>query len=360
MSKTDFTASGVSVAFDWTTIKAVSVGTSNAAHSISFALANDSGSTGTIVGVRLQVRPHASAGWYNIPGKENLIGIDENGRRLEQLEPKDVALYCVKLDSPSYDLRVQAHADGRAVTATMYGHTTSDSAAMEGGVAQSLFDAYTVLAAQSDNTPIPISVSADSLIGRAGSLDIDALNPSQVNSFLHPQWDWVAGEWYSGGPGTQGLVSGSVSVLADNVYAYPVLVSIPVTFVEAGLNVVSTGTATNARVGIYNSGSDKMPSSLLYSTSDLSVSTSGVKTQTGLSWIVAPGVYWFAIHADGSFNSSRALSSGERLLGSPSAGSLQSTGVVKGVTYSATPMPDPFGSSPSLSNSHKPAVLVRP
>lgn len=54
-----------------------------------------------------------------------------------------------------------------------------------GAVMETDFNAFTILAAQTDNTPLPISILGNEIVGRSGSGDIEGLTAAQVRTIIN-------------------------------------------------------------------------------------------------------------------------------------------------------------------------------
>ncbi len=81
---------------------------------------------------------------------------------------------------------------------------------------------------------------------------------------------------------------------ADRLRAYPFIVSRAVKVVS--INVYVSGAASGwIRLALYNDNGTGYPGSLITVSSDISVTTMGLKTHT-VNQTLAPGLYWLAVH----------------------------------------------------------------
>lgn len=132
-----------------------------------------------------------------------------------------------------------------------------------------------------------------SLSGTQGP--IGATGPAGASSSL-PNGGYVSGVYYNGfHPTTDG---GADTLVADRLYAGSFLVASTNTFDRISIEVVTTGTATGARLGIYNTANGK-PTTLLLDGGTVVVSSTGQKDLT-ISQSLSAGVYWIAIVLNGT------------------------------------------------------------
>jgi len=140
--------------------------------------------------------------------------------------------------------------------------------------------------------------------------------------------------------------AGGKSIVADLLYAVPIRIPRDLTLTTIGLEVHTTGTAANARIGLY-ANAEGHPGALIVDSGAFSVGTTGVKEQT-ISTAVTDGWVWVVFIADGTVTL-KSIPSGNvvNLLGcSYSAGTISSVGyMLLSSTYGALPDPFPSGSS---------------
>jgi hypothetical protein len=166
------------------------------------------------------------------------------------------------------------------------------------------------------------------------------------------------GQYYCGGPMQQPTISGTSTLAGDVVLAYPMTLSAPFTVEEMGVHVTTTGAGSNARVAIYAAdGTDSVPGTRIVQTGALVISSTGFKSDTGISQALDPGHYWLAIHANGACTFSRVLWNYNKPLGTQTTTSQQDKYVTRAVTFSVTPMPDPFGTPDGFTSANPAAIF---
>jgi hypothetical protein len=102
-----------------------------------------------------------------------------------------------------------------------------------------------------------------------------------------------------------GKSSAFTSTVADTAYGiWMPRSSTPVTVSDIIFNVIGTGTATNARVAIYNGAVGQTVGSLVYGSGAIDVTSMGNKTDTGPNDVLAVTAYgyWLFLLTDGVFN----------------------------------------------------------
>lgn len=90
--------------------------------------------------------------------------------------------------------------------------------------------------------------------------------------------------------------NGTGATMANNILtAAPFVISRGSTVDRIGMEVVTGGTASVARIGIYNSTSpiNLYPSSLVVDSGEMDTTTAGVKSAS-ISQVLQPGLYWLA------------------------------------------------------------------
>ena len=92
---------------------------------------------------------------------------------------------------PSGKVRLYAKSDGRFYLKDDAGSELALDATTGGAVLSSLFDAYSLLAADSDDTPQAVALAAGELIGRKRSSGgIVALDSTDLLDILSPSWSY--------------------------------------------------------------------------------------------------------------------------------------------------------------------------
>lgn len=123
MAETAFTATGVSVTQDWTTLTTILLDENHTAQSLVFELLVDAGSAAELSGVKVQARDHDSATWHDLLGGRAMQSItpmvasDENSTAIR---PGHRAHYNVVV-APQHRLRIQAKALDGTATVDIYG-----------------------------------------------------------------------------------------------------------------------------------------------------------------------------------------------------------------------------------------------
>ena len=117
-----------------------------------------------------------------------------------------------------------------------------------------------------------------------------------------PKGGYVTGRYY---PGFYFYQSGTNAFAADTIYGHTFLIADAVTLTGITINVTATGTASNARIGIYNM-ENGIPTTLVADSGTLDVSTTGVK-EAVISETLDPGAYCMCAVMDGTVTMTRAV-----------------------------------------------------
>lgn len=146
--------------------------------------------------------------------------------------------------------------------------------------------------------------------------------------------------------GIPASVIGNTAIAADTIYWTPVLVPERTTIIELGCNVVTTGTATLASLGLYRLGAGVLTAMAL--PTEFSVTSTGSKAAT-VSVVADPGVYFIGIVVNGTVTISTATPSGPSgpagIYGgmhgaaTPTAAGSTDIGLTTSYTYAALPSP---------------------
>jgi hypothetical protein len=151
---------------------------------------------------------------------------------------------------------------------------------------------------------------------------------------------------------------GTSSQVADVLYATPIAIYQPHTFDRITFGVLVTGTATLARVGIYEMLPTGLPGALVVDAGTVDVSGTGVKEVT-IDQDLLPGVYALAIVMDGTITLTRIASSNPALSEAWGLGSSITTPTtLYSVAHTFAALPDPFGSG-SFSAADTPHLRLR-
>lgn len=260
---------------------------------------------------------------------------------------------------PSGRVRLYARADGRLYLKDDAGNEVALDADTGGAVLKSLFDAYTLLAADTDDTPQAVALSAGELIGRkrAGG-GIVALDSSDLLDILSASWSYPlrASMWYDGSvPGGGSGTSSSMAFVQDRIYAIPFWLPKKTTLVRIGANVFVPEVGKKFKLGVYGLGSDGEPGDCLLAGSEQSLDASGDAEEV-ISLELAAGLYFMAARSDAT--GTAKMKTQDRTHFRPcGATSLSSAGGVffysDTGTYAIDGIPASFPSSPSIDVGNK-------
>lgn len=125
MAETAFSATGVSVPQDWTTLATISLDENHTAQALVFELLVDPGSAAELSGVKVQARDHDSATWHDFLGgraSDSLSAavMTDPTPPPPTIRPGHRAHYSVPV-SPQHRLRIQAKALDGTATVDIYG-----------------------------------------------------------------------------------------------------------------------------------------------------------------------------------------------------------------------------------------------
>lgn len=240
-------------------------------------------------------------------------------------------------------------------------------------VLKSLYDAYSLVVANVNDTPIALPLAAGEVPGRARSGgNVIALSAADILDLLGTAAAPVpmSGYWYDGQfPSGNGTTSPSAFALtADRLYAFPFWFPLLQSWAKIGVEVTTLEAGKNMKLGIYARGSDGLPGTRLYgSPSDISLGSTGSKEET-VSLATNAGWFYVALRSDSAgvaVLTRRATgitgSAGLVLFGSPDTASLGNNYVYSDSgTYAADGMPATFPSSPTLAvASIMPRVMLK-
>jgi hypothetical protein len=97
-----------------------------------------------------------------------------------------------------------------------------------------------------------------------------------------------------------GNSTSSMSLSNDQVIYYPYIPNIDYTCGSFSIEAASGVAGTKARICVYTQDADGLPTTLVYSSADLDLSTLGLKTATTSFSFVAGNTYWLAVQSSGS------------------------------------------------------------
>ena len=267
---------------------------------------------------------------------------------------------------PSGRVRLYAKSDGKLYQKDDGGSETSLDATTAGAVMKTDYNANTVLAADSDDTPQALTVAASRLIGRKSSGPIAALAAADVlgvvASALWPVrqvngWcdgDWVMGRTKSTGPAPDWTLT------ADKLILLPFWSPFD-DWNQIGIEVATADSGKELKLALYDTGSDGLPGTAVWESSAIDLGTTGEKTLS-LGTQPDPGWWWIGLNSDSSSSSVVASVPQIRPI---SATTVQGNGGYhyskSGVSYSVDPFPDsPSGlTATTASNPKAPWVKMR-
>ena len=167
-------------------------------------------------------------------------------------------------------------------------------------VLKETFDANTVLAADSDNTPAALAVAEDTVVGRITGGNIDDIKGPSVAEVLFGDTfnTWVSNRWYNQSPGFDSTALGlSITLATDTVKYYPLFISHRVTFDNFGFHVAVLEAGKNARIAIYNAASNA-PTAVVVESGNMSLAATGAVTIAVAETTLQAGQYFWGVNAD--------------------------------------------------------------
>lgn len=142
------------------------------------------------------------------------------------------------------------------------------------------------------------SITASALIDPSNDFHTSDVSALPVNYLPGNIRAYTTGTYITGE--IAGAFSASTVALAANtLYAFPLLMNGTGTWTTLATNITATGTALNLRLGIFKSGTDSLPSTLLIEAGAASAGTLGTK-QIAFTQVLTPGLYYGVIVADGT------------------------------------------------------------
>ncbi len=197
-------------------------------------------------------------------------------------------------------VRLYAKSDGKPYIKGDGGAETSLDAATAGAAMKSLFDAYTILAADTDDTPAAVSLALGELIGRGRSSGgIVALDSAKLLDILSTSWAYklLGDTWYDGTPMVGGAnTATSIALAANRLYAIPFWCPKETTWVRIGINVDVADAGKKLKLGVYDD-ADGVPNSRLLESSEFTLDATGDKEET-ISLSLDAGLHYLAVRSD--------------------------------------------------------------
>jgi len=254
-------------------------------------------------------------------------------------------------------------ASGATCNATGDGVFNSLSAGGYLVIDKSIFNANTVLAADTDNAPTARTVAEQTLLGRITSGNIAALTSSQALGIIAESLKCYrySGRDYDGAMWGMTATSSDKAATADRIDAHRFW-SWGETYDAIGIQVRTAEAGKGVKLAIYNEGSSGLPGTLVYQTAALSLDSTGVVEETSINQALAAGWYWVALLSDsaGTARFESATVTYDRLLGAADPGSNAYTYITKTGELYANGFDDPFpaGANPTTSSTIHRIVLT--
>lgn len=168
---------------------------------------------------------------------------------------------------------------------------------------------------------------------------------------------------------TAALLTSTTSLLANTLYAFPMVISKTTKFDTISFEITSVSTAGSSRAGIYRDNGNIYPGSLIFDTGAISTTTATLKdtTITSSLQVLQPGLYWGVYEQDTATGQNRILTGVNSMLnitGFVFAATTPTYYYFVSHTFGA--LPDPFtaggtaGNAQSTASTPLPAVGLRP
>ncbi len=261
---------------------------------------------------------------------------------------------------PAGRVRLYARSDGRCYSQDDAGNEVALDPETGGAVLKSLFDAHTILKADSDDLPAALAIGEGRLVGRQAGGSIAALDAAGVLEILAAALAprLRASRWYDGfGLGDSGRVVGAGFELdQDRLYALPFFCPWTTSWEAIGVGVETPEAGKQIKLGVYAMEPDGEPGARLYQSAALSVSTSGAVAESGIALTLASGWYFVAARTDATALKLHKVyrTYGRRFLGSTGLTDDAATLLHSDSgSYAADGMPDPFPAGPASNTAHQ-------
>ena len=180
-------------------------------------------------------------------------------------------------------------------------------------VPNSLFDANTILVADTDDTPAALTIDEDTILGRITSGNIKAIKGPEVSEVLSGDSynTWTSNVWYHQSPGEDPDISSTgVVLVADTVYYTPLWISHRVTFDNFGFHVATAEAGKNARIAIYDASGNE-PTTLVVESGNITLASTGASSVAVTQTTLQAGQYFWASNADSSTAAVRRIVTSE-------------------------------------------------
>jgi len=222
---------------------------------------------------------------------------------LGEATPVDLAEQAAPATPSASKVRLYAKSDGRLYLKDDAGQEVALDASTAGAVMKSLYDAYSILAADTDNTPQAITLSAGQALGRPrGGGGIAALGAADLLDVLSEVWSYrlLPDTWYDGTPlvGGADAVSGQV-LTANRLYAIPFWCPRQTTWAKIGVKVTTADAGKKIKLGVCDVKSNGEPNNRLLTTSEMSLDSS-TDLEAAISLSLDAGLHCLMIRSDSS------------------------------------------------------------
>jgi hypothetical protein len=295
--------------------------------------------------VHLRYDTRSVAGWHLLGGYPKFVRAPQGGTGLKTYAVGDL----LSADTASSLSRVAAVATGKAIVSK---GVTTLPAYEDIGVG--------LIAPLSQKAAL---IPSADMFGLADSAASNAGKKASAENILQagPGIPGVAPNMYNTGLMFNASVTATLALSANTLYAFPFYVGSRQTWTRIGIDV-TTGVAGNARLGIFSTGTDGLPGTLIADEGTVSTATTGVKEIT-ISRPLEIGWYYLVIVSDATATI-RAVSWGNNqsnhysaVIGvtTPGTGDPQ---LSKAFAYAALSGASPFG-APTRANANIPIITMR-
>jgi hypothetical protein len=234
-------------------------------------------------------------------------------------------------------------------------------------VLKSLYDAYSVLVANVNDTPVVLSLSAGQMIGRLRSGgDIVAFNSDDIIDVQAPSVPYIpiSQRWYDGTfpVGVQSTSTAAFTIQADRLYAFPFWCPRSQAWDRIGVNVFTLEAGKKAKLGIFSMGTDGYPATRLFGGTEFDLGSTGSKEEA-LSLTTDAGMFYLALRSDtaGAVVFTRKELLNNRIFGAVDTTTIGGSYVYSDTgTYAGNGIPSSFPSSPSINTVQSgPRIMLR-
>lgn len=104
---------------------------------------------------------------------------------------------------------------------------------------------------------------------------------------------------FTAGEVNMASITSTLALSANVLYAYPLMLNGSATWTTIAFNVTATGTAVSCKPGLFTSGTDALPGTLIVDGGSVAVGSTGTKTAS-ISQALGPALYYGVIVCDGT------------------------------------------------------------